>query len=250
MKDIVILRFAGPLMGFGSTMVDNIGTVQPYPALSSLAGFVANALGLEHAQVNEIQDLQTRLEYAVREDVQGEIIQDYQTVDLGLPGQSDKTAWTTRGSLEQRRGGRKTQTGTHIRQRPYVADGVLTIALTLSNSSLISYDRLVEALNAPARPLFFGRKPCVPTRPVFWGTVKASSCASALCQVPLDRRGGNTRYCRVWGDQHLAEICDTGVQLDIVRDGRNWEMQSHTLERSWYEGVLAVTKIGEVQNAT
>ena len=106
------------LLGFGSTMVDNVKVpVQAYPALLVVAGFLANALGLEHAQVKEIQDLQTQLQYAVREDV-GDIIQDYQTVDLGLPGQSEN-------GMDDPRLSRKRLGGLTLRRVPISVKGLM-----------------------------------------------------------------------------------------------------------------------------
>ena len=78
-----ILRFEAPMMSFGAPIVSEEGLIQPFPALSMMTGLLANALGYDHSEAKKHERLQQALSYAVREDVPGEKIVDYQTVDLG-----------------------------------------------------------------------------------------------------------------------------------------------------------------------
>jgi len=169
--DILLLRFDAPLMSFGGPIVDNHGIIQTYPALSMICGLLANALGYDHYEFADLQRLQERLQYACRQDRPGTRLRDYQTVDLGQEFMSDDLAWTTWGSLERRKGG-TASSGTQIRYRDYWADAMYTVALTLDPlDESPTIDDLEQALRTPERPLFIGRKPCLPAERLLLGRV-------------------------------------------------------------------------------
>ena len=44
-------------------------------------------------------------------------------------------------------------------------------------------DQLAQALQRPTRPLFIGRKPCLPTRSIFAGWIEAETAHAALMAV-------------------------------------------------------------------
>jgi CRISPR system Cascade subunit CasD len=108
-------------------------------------------------------------------------MQDYQTVDLGQDSWWN-TGWTTRGVVSERGKGEATS-GTHIRYRDYLADDRYLVALALRDGSRRS-TTCADALERPARPLFVGRKPCLPAAPLFWKRVQAASLLSALQAAP------------------------------------------------------------------
>jgi len=165
--DVLILRFDAPLMSFGAPIVDNQGEIQPYPALSMMTGLLGNALGVDHSEFDRLERLQERLRYASRQDRRGRQIEDYQTVDLSKSYMDDDRAWTTYGHLESRAGGSASD-GTHIRYRDYWADAVHTVAVTLdAPGESPTLDDLEAAVQHPARPLFLGRKPCLPAESLF-----------------------------------------------------------------------------------
>ncbi|MGK9517924.1 hypothetical protein O6467_24530, partial [Salmonella enterica subsp. enterica] len=82
------------------------------------------------------------------------------------------TGWTTRGRREDRKGG-TAATGTHQRWRDHWANGVATVAMALDGDGEPTLDALETALRAPARPLFIGRKPCLPAAPLLIGRREA-----------------------------------------------------------------------------
>ena len=166
MIDAIILRFDAPLISFGGVVIDNHGVTRMFPARSMLAGMLGNALGLDHREAATLQALQCRISFAVRCDVPGKVVRDYQTVDLSQPFLA--RGWTTRGAPQGRAGAEATRTGTHIRYRDYIADAVYTVALVLDPpGDDPDTARLEAALVAPSRPLFIGRKPCLPGRTDF-----------------------------------------------------------------------------------
>ena len=177
--DILLLRFDAPLMSFGGPIVDNHGIIQTYPALSMICGLLANALGYDHHEFADLQRLQERLQYACRQDRLGTRLRDYQTVDLNQDFMRDDRSWTTHGKLESRAGGaapkwRKGEGPPLQRFRDYWADAMYTIALTLDPlDESPTIDDLEQALRTPERPLFIGRKPCLPAEKLLLGRTQA-----------------------------------------------------------------------------
>lgn len=150
-------------MAFGDEIIDNRGRVREAPGASNLAGLLANALGWTRPMAAEHQRLQDRLRFAVRLDRPGRRLADFQTAKL----EAGDRGWTTRGSPEGRSGGAATYDSPHIRYRDLVADAALTVALALEPADEApTLEEIEAALDAPARPLFLGRKPCLPSRPL------------------------------------------------------------------------------------
>jgi len=241
--DVLLLRFAAPLMSFGAPIVDNKGEIQPYPALSMMTGLLGNALGVDHSEFGRLERLQERLRYASRQDRRGRQIQDYQTVDLSKPHMDDDRAWTTHGELVTRKGGSASD-GTHIRHRDYWADAVHTVAIALGPSDDgPALDDVEHALKTPARPLFLGRKPCLPAEPLFAGRMRVETLPEALVEAPLhDRADDGPTYPAWWPSPPEAEGAPTAA-LDVdlrkpVTDRRDWKNQIHVGERWIVSGTV------------
>ncbi|MBS3762087.1 MAG: type I-E CRISPR-associated protein Cas5/CasD [Planctomycetes bacterium] len=228
--DILLLRFDAPLISFGAPIVDNRGEIQPYPALSMLCGMLGNALGYDHSETNRLQRLQERLQYASRQDKAGERIRDYQTVDLGQEFMSDSRAWTTRGKLEERKGG-SASSGTHIRLRDYWADSIHTVALTLQPADEApTMDEVAEAIRKPERPLFIGRKTCLPATPILLEKTDTKTLRQALKHAPVPPETEVSPQPRAWWPSE-AHSDDPNALSQPVTDARDWENQIHVGER-------------------
>lgn len=233
------LRFDSPLMSFGGVKVDQHNVTERFPGLSLMAGLIANALGWTHAEREKIQLLQERLILASRWDIAPTAILDYQTVDLGQPKMKE-AGWTTRGIPEHRDGGPAAKFGTHQRYRHYLANGVLTSVIALENNGHGSPDisSVENAFIQPARPLFIGRKPCLPSSRIFVGRFSGENLLAILQKIPRVRRKGtasteNMPAC--WpaglGSEHLGEVRQ-------VFDMRNWKSQLHMGGRFVVEGLI------------
>jgi CRISPR system Cascade subunit CasD len=254
MIDVLILRFDAPLMSFGAPIVDQHGEINPYPAQSMMTGLLGNALGFDHSEFDRLDRLQERLRYASRQDRRGRQIGDYQTVDLSKPYMDDHRAWTTRGELETRKGG-SASSGTHIRYRDYWADAVHTVAVTLNPADEVpTLQDVSEALLQPARPLFVGRKTCLPAESLHTSCVKAESLPDALVRAPLADRHDEKERHPAWWPTHpddpkpQKENPDGPVVEDMrqpITDRRDWENQIHTGERWLAEGTIRVTSDDE-----
>lgn len=243
----VILLLDAPLMAFGVPQVDEIGRTGQFPGRSQIAGLIGNALGWTHGDTRLLQGLQARLSVAGVLLREGEAVRDYQTVDLGQPF-LDGAGWTTRGAPEQREGG-SAATGTHIRHRWYRADAVVLVAVGLlpagGEGGQPDIAAVARALEFPARPLFIGRKNCLPALPPFAGTVTAADPLAALAEgmrLPpvaarrlaiAGRSRGEDALLTEWPARLpvpaslRTPAMPDGYDEDVVFDSRDWANQLH-----------------------
>lgn len=160
-QDWLVLDLSAPLMAFGGVAVDQVGPVRDFPALSMVTGLFGNALGWHWSDRKAHQTLQDRIVMASAIVREGRRITDSQNAQLS---KSDR-GWTTRGQAEERAGA--SFAAPHRRLRDYHADREVVIVVRLE-PALEDPDlaTLQAALERPARPLFLGRKPCLPGRPI------------------------------------------------------------------------------------
>lgn len=236
--EALILRFDAPLMSFGGVMVDQHNVADRFPALSLFAGLLGNALGWRHDDAERLGRLQARLQVASRWDIAGEALVDYHTVDLGQPKMCEP-GWTTRGSPEHRDGGPAAKFGTHQRYRHYWANGVVTSALGLADDpQAVSLNELEAALRRPARPLFLGRKTCLPSGRILIGRHSGTDVLAILRAVPRarcpQRPAAQSMQAR-WP----AELGEAKAeQVRPIYDQRDWTHQWHAGSRDVAEGLM------------
>lgn len=235
--DCLILRFDAPLMSFGAVVVDHFNRSWRFPGKSMLAGLLGNALGWDHRDLDRLQTLQERLRFAARWDAEPVLLTDYQTVDLGQSFMKH-TGWTTRGRREDRKGG-SAATGTHQRWRDYWANGVATIALALDGEGTPTLDDLEQALKVPARPLFIGRKPCLPAAPLLIGRRQAPGVKAALAAEPLADVGPRRRPQKIPALWPLDE--GLGESTEERYDRRDWRNNIHRGAQRYAVGLLEIT---------
>ncbi len=234
-NEALILRFDAPLMSFGGVVVDNMGVTAEFPGRSMLTGLVANALGYRHGDSKELTVLQSRIRYAARCDRRGTEIVDYQTVDLSQ--EFLREGWTTRGYSEGREGGTASE-GTTIRFRHYLANALYTVALALVPADASpSLTEIATALNNPIRPLFLGRKTCLPSTPILVGTRAGVTLREILRAVPpIGDRGQPPPWSAIWPADEESEA--SASRLVSVYDDRDWTNQIHAGRRWMREGVI------------
>ena len=217
-------------MAFGGETIDNLGVIRDFPAQSMLTGLIANALGWRREDATAHDRLQARVVFGARLDRAGSHFTDFQTAKLG----HDDRGWTTIGQPEGRAGGDGTYKGQHQRYRDYHADASTLIALRLEPADEIpTLDAVANALQRPARPLFLGRKPCLPAAPLFAGWIDAPDVLTALRDAaPL---AANARPRVMWpaGEGEMPGA----RQIDLC-DERNWTSGVHGGWRPVCEGNL------------
>ncbi len=244
MLNILLLRLDAPLMSFGAPIVDNYGAIQAFPGRSQWTGLLANALGYHHQDSNQLYRLQSRIRFAVRCDRPGIPIMDYQTVDLGQDFMRDDNAWATRDKPDShsRKGAPSTATGTHIRYRHYLADSIYTAAICLEPiSEDPDIETIAAAVGRPARPLFIGRKCCLPASPLFLSVIEAPSLIeglNAFPRIPIKRSGMKPdRFLSAWWDDG-SNFQISSVRTIPITDERDWVNQIHTGRRFLNHGQI------------
>ena len=240
----VLVNLEAPLMAFGGETIDNYGVIRWFPAASMLTGLLANALGWRRIERERHQRLQDRLIFAARIDREpagGVRMRDYQTALL----YEDEEGWTTRGHPD----GRKKSPSykpippdsrhalTWQRYRDHFADMRVTVALRLhAEDEVPTLDDMTAALQEPARPLFIGRKPCLPSAPLFAGTCEADSALAALIATPMEPDGDRNEPVRLmWPDREGAGDVDAS-RTYMLTDQRNWLSGLHGGGRLVCEG--------------
>ena len=177
--------------------------------------------------------MQDRLIFAARREREGTLLTDTQNAQLA----KNDRGWTTRGAPEGRGGA--SYGAPHRRQRDYHADLSVCVVLRLDPAGEApTLDALAQAFDRPARPLFLGRKPCLPSRPLLakepirW--VTGSTAHEAICAVP--GQGGPLRA--LWPvDQGPATPAHDGVdRIADLADLRNWRTGLHGGSRRVVEG--------------
>ena len=243
------MRLEAPLMSFGGETVDNLGVIRRFPSASMLTGLLANALGWRRVEAQRHQELQDRLVFAARIDREpagGLRMTDFQTAHLG----ANDRGWTTRGAPEERAGGANTYLAPHLRFRDYFADMRVTIALRLEPAEAApTLEGLGHALQEPARPLFIGRKPCLPSVPLYQGTLDAGSALLALLQVSLEDRGNAPgRVGLMWPDGEGDARVEPSNTL-MLTDQRNWISGLHGGGRLVLQGTASPGSFGAPEAA-
>jgi len=173
--------------------------------------------------------LQSRLLFGARLNKQVQRLTDFQTAQLG----KDDKGWTTWGMPEERQGGAGTYEGPHLRYRDYHADLDVLLALRLEpEDEFPTLDDLAVALDHPARTLFIGRKPCLPSTRIFAGWQEADNVLHALQTAHLPATD-STPLRMQWpdGEGNLA-----GDRLIDLCDERNWTCGVHGGWRPVREG--------------
>ena len=214
-------------MSFGAVAVDHVGPTLRWPGRSMLTGLIGNALGWDWTDREAHAALQGRMVCAAASLRDGEIITDVQNARLG---KGDK-GWTTRGAAEGRAG--DSYDSPHRRRREFLADGELVVVLTLEpTESAPSLETIRAALARPARPLFLGRKPCLPAAPLVEDAAPFVEAADA--HGALRAAVGSTDVRAWWPDGEGPD----GTRVLDVADLRNWDSGLHGGSRRVREGRL------------
>jgi len=229
----LLIRLSSPLIAFGGETIDNFGVIRDFPALSMVTGLLANALGWDRGDDVLHNRLQVRLRIGSRLEAPGTRLTDYQTALL----LANTKGWTTWGTVEERSGGESGVDSTHLRFRDYHADMTALLALRLEPAAETpTLDEVAQALDKPQRPLFIGRKPCLPVSRIVAGWIEADSVLQALQSAPLP--AGKVDMRAQWPDGEGKLPGDRTVD---VCDERNWTSGLHGGWRPVREGLIKHT---------
>lgn len=230
----LILRLEATLAAFGGVTIDQFGVTRDFPAASMLTGLIGNALGWKRTDSAAHQALQDRLVFAARRERENEfgILTDTQNARL----EKNDRGWTTWGVPDKRDGGQDTYKAPHRRRREYHTDVCVTIAMRLEPAEIPpDLEAIATALDRPARPLFIGRKPCLPSAPIYRGEIiEAPSAFNALNQLPCDKP-----LRAIWPLGEGPSDGDAVTQIIDLPDLRNWKTGLHGGSRKVVEGSIS-----------
>lgn len=257
MGEHLILRLEAPLMSFGGEAIDNFGVVRDFPAASMLTGLIANALGWHRGDVDQLDRLQDRLVFAVRIDRPGTRIKEYQTARLLAEDQG----WTTRGRAEgrnkdspsfkldrdhYRKTGEKLRSQTHERFRDYDADALVCVVLRLDpENEEPTLNAVAAALDEPARPLFLGRKPCLPAAPILVGRLDVAPITEALQATPCLAGQRPDQEARAFWPEGEGFPDPGPSRTFAITDRRNWRSGVHGGARRLVEAQVMLTSASQ-----
>ncbi|WP_417723397.1 type I-E CRISPR-associated protein Cas5/CasD [Salipiger sp.] len=216
------LRLSAPLLSFGGVAIDHVGPTRDMPSASTLTGLIANAIGWRREESAAHQALQDRLVFGALIVRQGRLLTDTQNAKL----EARDRGWTTLGQPETRAGA--TYDSPHRRRRDHLADHDCRVVLRLTGDYAPTIDDLAQALDRPARPLFIGRKHCLPAAPLLVGWTEGATAHDALLSLGLSGRGA-------WP---VEVETDAALARDLA-DLRNWRSGLHGGSRHIVEGVIA-----------
>ena len=135
----LLLRLAGPMQSWGTDSKFDVRRTQREPSKSGVIGLIAAALGIPR-QDQEILHTLASLRFGIRVDREGTMIRDYHTAHPG------------KGSP-------------YVTHRYYLSDAIFVAGLESKDEELLN--KIGKALQAPAFPLYLGRRSCPPTGRVF-----------------------------------------------------------------------------------
>lgn len=224
------LRLAAPLMAFGGVKIDHVGSTREFPSISALTGLLANALGWRREEGARHQKLQNRLVFGALSvlpegRVTALIMTDMQNAKL----EKSERGWTTIGMREERAGGANTYDSPHRLRRDYLADHETRVVMRLDGDGTPTLQDVSAALDRPFRPLFIGRKSCLPAHRLVVGWVEGTDAHAALCALNLKGRA-------LWPDDAIPP---NGALRQALPDLRNWASGLHGGSRIVHEGEIA-----------
>ncbi len=132
----ILLKFAGPLQSWGTNSKFETRDTDRFPSKSGVVGIISAAFGYERDDDEKIRRL-NQLDFAVRIDQAGELLNDYHTA----------RRYNTKGVPFKH---------SYVTNRYYLQDAVFTVALGHKDGEWI--DSIEKALKYPYYQPFLGRR--------------------------------------------------------------------------------------------
>lgn len=184
----LLLRLAGPMQSWGTDSKFDVRRTQREPSKSGVIGLIAAALGISRQDRDALLPLAS-MRFGVRVDREGTMMRDFHT------------AHPEKGS-------------SYVTHRYYLADAVFTVGLESEDEKLLR--KIGEAVQAPAFPLYLGRRACPPTGRIFLG-ISPKNLEDALLENAPDTASRLVRDAKE-GEQG-GLVRDVPVSFDPDRRG-------------------------------
>jgi len=235
MKLWLHMKLAAPLVSFGGKSIDAQRITRELPSLSMFTGLIANALGWNRQMRKEHQALQDSIVFGVAYKCSAppDRMVDYQTAKL----EKSEKAWSTTGVPIGRAGGPASYIGSYQQWKEYLSDIEHSVVLRIDpQDKQPNLEEIAKAIQKPARPLFIGRKSCLPSRPLYEGIVESPSAFLALQSILSEEKQD---FRVIWSGSEGSEGYHTRFEIS---DERNWRTGLHGGSRVVYEGRIEGTK--------
>ena len=183
----LLLRLAAPMQSWGMESKFNYRKTGREPSKSGVVGLLAAALG--RGRGDSVEDL-AALRFGVRIEQPGQILRDLQIAKYQKS---------------------ESKVDTYLTHRDYLCDAAFLVGLESLQEEFLQ--NLAQALQAPAFPLFLGRRSCPPTQPLVLG-IRPGSLEETLTQEPWQasdwfqrkaKRSDSTVWLRVLADAPAEE---------------------------------------------
>lgn len=133
------LRIVAPLQSWGVGSKGYNRQTLNFPTKSGITGILCNSLGIKRDETSLIQEMSDSIKVHARIDKPGKLLRDYGTIAYGKKNKQTL--------------------------RYYLQDAKFLILIEAEEELL---EKLLQSFKNPRNALFFGRKSCVPSQPIFF----------------------------------------------------------------------------------
>ena len=246
----LLLRLDAPLMAFGGATLGKRRSTLPFPTSSALVGLFANALGYDRNEAAPLDALQADLTLLSREDRPLDRRRvphpDLRVVDAQnvLVWKEGATATSRTAGVLGRHGGQRTIT--LDKEVVYLANVAFAVAVT---STGIPVERLAQALVAPARTLFLGRKACLPGTPLVEGVLDEPALEALRRRAPGRALYRGPADLPAWPEGAFRRVfpAPSDLILGARSDKRRAAQGEAQASASWRQDERRLAAVGEAE---
>lgn len=239
----VALHLQAPMMSFGKSIVDGLHPTDDWAPPSWTTGIIANGLGYDYSEFRKTQALQARLQFAMRQDIEGGREWDFQTAKI----QNNGAIWPTQlGWFEGRRQGYGEDKDTLLISKEFIYGAEYHMVVSLAEGDGPTLEEIQRAIEKPARPLFLGRKCCPPSVPLYMPLIEAESHWEALHKIPLSPHAKHASPKAIWPLEEGIQHRDRTITMSA---GKDWQNNVHLGRLAMNEGRIHL-KSGGVSCST
>lgn len=230
--DYLIFQLQAPLSSWGETAVGEYRPTANYPSRSAIFGLLAAALGIDRVSEDGHHLLISDYSMAIGVQSLGSLLRDYHTSQVATESVlSNQPHNIRRDELIVPPEKRKDHLKTILSTRDYRQDATSLVAICSRKETMYSLDAIADALRKPKYVLYFGRKSCPPSLPLWPQVIEAPNALDAMNQylkqlamlsesltiLPLEQL--------IWEDGVTAG-CDVDIQVlrkDRLLSRKNWQ---------------------------
>lgn len=196
MKKHVFINVYAPLMSFGNRTSTDYRPSDLVPTKSSMGGLICASMGIKRKERTRLQEVHDGFLLATKVINPGAKLTDFQTIQAVKKSDDDQIIRSRKQELEE------LDISPIITHKEYVEDAVFVVAIRPISDKVNPKD-LVESLQKPHFPIYFGRRCCVPSGPLHPRIVEARTFEEAFQKdedqgLPDELEDGGDRNLYLW----------------------------------------------------